>query len=401
MSAAKRNPLLQGIEVRHKKGCPNLRQKKASCSKCTLSYRATVYDPSIRRTGSEKSGGYHKSSWSSSLADVRGWRTEKMHAIANGVVAQPSSLTVREAFSEFIDLAEKGLVSNRSGERYKPSAVRGYRQSYDLHLDRQLGAVKFSALRRSQIQEVADRLRLSFDASTVRNAIIPLRALCKWGIRRELIASNPTTDLELPIVTGQRDRIVTPTEGVALLEALPEGDRAMWATALYVGLRMGELQALRGQDVRLLDGEIEVAQSWDPQAGVISPKSRKGYRTIQIPSVLRGHLENHFALLGPVGDDAYVFGRPDGRPFSPSSVHQRARRAWRKAGLKHVGFHDLRHTNATHRWAAMVLAGEPDPKALQEVMGHNDLKTTMDRYCKTTAAGKARAAEAFDAFMAA
>ena len=62
---------------------------------------------------------------------------------------------------------------------------------------------------------------------------------------------NPTTGLELPAVRGRRDRIASPTEAAALIEALPERDRALWATALYAGLRRGELMALRGEDIDL------------------------------------------------------------------------------------------------------------------------------------------------------
>ena len=62
----------------------------------------------------------------------------------------------------------------------------------------------------------------------------------------------------------------------ALLAALPDRDRAIWATALYAGLRLGELQALNWNDIDLEHNLIHVQRSWDRQAGFIAPKSRSG-----------------------------------------------------------------------------------------------------------------------------
>jgi len=104
---------------------------------------------------------------------------------------------------------------------------------------------------------------------------------------------EPTTGLELPAVRGRRDRIVSPEQAARLLEALPERDQAMWATALYGGLRRGELQALRWEDVDLAKGVIKVERAWDVRAGQIEPKSRAGRRTVPIPVVLRDYLVEH------------------------------------------------------------------------------------------------------------
>ena len=55
----------------------------------------------------------------------------------------------------------------------------------------------------------------------------------------------------------------------ALLAAAPEQDRALWATALYAGLRYGELRALRWENVDLAGGKIRVVESWDDREGKI------------------------------------------------------------------------------------------------------------------------------------
>ena len=80
--------------------------------------------------------------------------------------------------------------------------------------------------------------------STVRNAIMPLRAIYRRAKARSEIHVNPTVGLDLPAYRGRRDRVARPEEAHLLLQALPEGERALWATALYAGLRRGEPQGL-------------------------------------------------------------------------------------------------------------------------------------------------------------
>jgi integrase len=70
-------------------------------------------------------------------------------------------------------------------------------------------------------------------------------------------------------------------------------DRSLWATATYAGLRLGELQALRWDDVDLAAGLIRVGRSWDKKAGAIEPKSRVGRQVVPIAAVLRDHLTEH------------------------------------------------------------------------------------------------------------
>ena len=133
------------------------------------------------------------------------------------------------------------------------------------------------------MQDFADRLLArGDDASTIRNTLMPLRAIFRRAVARGDVAVNPTTGLELPAVRGRRDRIVSPEQAAKLLDALPERDRALWATALYGGLRRGELQALRWEDVDLAKGVIRVERAWDVREGQIEPKSRAGRRTVPI-----------------------------------------------------------------------------------------------------------------------
>ena len=106
----------------------------------------------------------------------------------------------------------------------------------------------------------------------------------------------------------------------------------MWATALYGGLRSGELQALRWHDVDFERGLIRVEQSWDPKVGAIEPKSRSGRRRVPLPKPLRAYLTAH-RLRGSGESGSLVFGRFDAVPFHSAGLAKRARSFWARAGL--------------------------------------------------------------------
>jgi integrase len=221
---------------------------------------------------------------------------------------------------------------------------------------------------------------------------MPLRAIFRRSVARGDVAINPTTGLELPAVRGRRDRIASPEEASKLLEALPPRDQAFWATALYGGLRRGELQGLRWEDVDLAKGVIRVERSWDVREGEIDPKSRAGRRTVPIAAALRDYLVTHKQQTRRGG---LVFGRPDGKNFDAPTVDARAKGAWRKAELAPITLHEARHT-----FASLMIAAGVNAKALATYMGHASVTITYDRYGHLMPGNENEAAALLDAYLA-
>ena len=141
-----------------------------------------------------------------------------------------------------------------------------------------------------------------------------------------------------------------------MIQALPGDERALWATAFYAGLRRGELRALRAENVDLDGGIIRVVAGWDAKEGEITPKSKRGTRTVPIPSVLRPYLADHLTLTARRGRD-FVFGTLATSVFEPKSVWRKAEKAWEKENKKReeggrrlldpIRLHECRHTFVT------------------------------------------------------
>jgi integrase len=370
-----------GILVRHLKACAS--RSEGRCN-CRPTYQASVW--------SAREGRRIKKSFPT-LAEAKAWRAAAQTAIRRGTMRAPSQLTLREAAEAWLAGARDGTIRNRSGDRYKPSVVRGYETSLRLRVLPELGAQKLSEIRRSDLQDFAERLLAKgTDASTIRNTLMPLRAIFRRAAARGDVAINPTRGLELPAVRGRRDRIASPEEASKLIEALPDRDRALWATALYGGLRRGELQALRWDDVDLAKGVIGIERAWDVREGEIEPKSRAGRRTVPIAAVLRDYLVEHRQHRSSNGR---VFSRPDGNAFDGPTVDARAKGAWRNAGLEPITLHEARHT-----FASLMIAAGVNAKALATYMGHASVTITYDRYGHLMPGNEDETAALLDAYLA-
>ena len=161
-------------------------------------------------------------------------------------------------------------------------------------------------------------------------------------------------------------------------------DRAMWATALYAGLRRGELAALHRADVDLATGVIRVERGWDQVEGEIAPKSRQGRRKVPIPAVLRDHL------------DAYLGDAPDGRLFAGIRYgYDRGRAAAEAAGVAPPTLHACRHG-----YASLMIAAGVNVKALSAFMGHANITVTLDQYGHLLPGAEDEAAGLLDGFLA-
>lgn len=240
--------MAEGIRKRHSKGC---RAREGGRCNCNAGWEASVYlvreERKLRRTFARES-------------EAKSWRSDARREVDRADDQPGSAITLEQAAWLWLEAARTGRVRDRSGHSYKPATLREYARVLRLRVLTEFGSVQLSAVTRGALQNFVDQMLASdLAASTIRNTVNPLQAIYRHAARRELVAVNPTRELELPVARGRRDRIATPVEAKRLLDALPVGDRPIWATAFYAGLRRGELQALRFSDIDLSRSEISVS----------------------------------------------------------------------------------------------------------------------------------------------
>jgi integrase len=359
------------------------------------SFQAFVYLP----------GGKRKTkTFPSERAAVR-WRAGLISDIDKGKRARGSTTTVKQGGEALIKAMRSGVARTRSGTIYKPSVIRGYEDSLQLHIYPVIGSARLADVERRDVQKLADDLLAAgASASKVRNAIMPLRVIYRAAILRNDVASSPCERLALPAVEQGEIRIAAPEEARQLVDALPERDRPIWSAAFFGGLRLGELRGLEWADVDLKKHMIHVRRGWDDSEGEIAPKSKAGKRSVPMIGAL------HEILVAQESDPArrattIVFpsqpkgGGAPGR-FVIGRLADRARKAWlrtyecgcvseekkdddvpklcpehAKPSLTPIGLHEARHT-----FASTAIAAGCNVKELSVYMGHSSITVTLDLY---------------------
>jgi len=376
-----------GITKRHSRG---RRSHKGGRCNCSAGWEAWVYLPrqrtKVRKTFQRE-------------AEARSWRADALSAANRGALrpAPKDTRAVAEALTQFIDEMKAGAARPKGKARYKPATTRSYEQAVRRYIEpSDLGGMRITEVQRSDVQALADELLAAgLDPATISNVLNPLQTFFRRAEDRGLLAHNPALRIDLPVGGASRPRrIASPGEATALIAALPERDRPLWATAFYAGLRRGELQALRWSDVDLGASLIRVERSWDQYEGPIQPKSASSCRTVPLLALLRDHLDEH-KLRIEHHRDQLVFGRTGAHPFAAMTISKRSRKAWEAVGLEPITLHDCRHT-----FASLLIDAGANPKAVQTFMGHSKIQTTFDIYGHLMPGSRDEVRARMDAYLA-
>ena len=348
-------------------------------------YRGHVYDRRAKRK--------LRGEWTYSAAAAKAWRNDALVRLEARTLSADRGELLATAAEAFIAEMRTGAARTRSGDAYKPSAIRNYERGFRLRLVPAIGASRLADVRTTDLQRLVSRWQAEgLDPSTIRNTINALRALYRLAVAHGYCHDNPTHGIMLPAVRGKRDRIEPPDVAERLVAALPFPERAIWATAFGAWLRRGELQAVCWEHVGLEARTIRVHAGWDQYEGEIDLKSAAGWRTVPMTGDLHAILAEHRRHSQRIA--GLVFGRTPELPFSPATAADRARRAWRAAGLQPIGLHEARHTYASYLIAAGI-----EMKAISTYMGHSSVAFTYDRYGHLLPDSTAENGAKLDAFL--
>lgn len=327
---------------------------------------------------------------------------QMLNDMHQGTYIQESSKTIEQFLREWLDTYIKPSKS--------PTTTRGYVWQVEKYIIPALGKKKLQGLKAIDIQKfynaLAEKSPLSgepLSAKTIKNIHMNLQAALSQAVKMDLIKKNPAEHVELPKVRKYKAEVYDADEVQVLLENVIDTDMEVPVALLVgLGLRRGEVLALRWQDVDLEKGKVSIKRNMVKVGKEIifkDPKIETSIREIELPTTLlkllqaerKRYVANKLRLGAEFEDNDLVVCWDDGKLIKPDTLSQKFRRLIQTIGLKHIRLHDLRHTNAT-----LMLTYGVNPKVAQQRLGHASISTTMDIYSHVTDKVEKEAAEKLD-----
>lgn len=263
--------------------------------------------------------------------------------------------------------------------------VERYEINLRCHVLPLLGHLRLADLNEDHFVRLRDHMvKQGYSGWTIRQTQGTLSKVLGHASRRGLIASNPATRLERgerAAVLRREPRVLSREEISALLAAASVQFRTLLATAVFSGMRLGELQGLLWREVDFASGFIRVRQQLDRDGRRSDPKTPQAKRDIVLMPALGTLLKHHRLASSFSAAEDYVFASRRGTPLAYRNIERRGLHAAAdSAGLNNgdgarLRMHDLRHT-----FASLLIAQGADVVAVSRQLGHASPDITLKIY---------------------
>lgn len=216
-------------------------------------------------------------------------------------------------------------------------------------------------------------------------------ASCRYNfrIRRGELEENPVEKAKIPshLKKGRRD-MPTEEEIERIKNSREVPDALLFLTALYSGMRRGELLRLQFKDIDRDNNVIHVRKSVyyvDNAPMIKEPKTERGSRDVVLLEPLR-------KVLPEGNPNDFVFG--GSQPWTAKLVQNKIDRYRRAVGIK-CSLHQLRHAYRTILYEAGI-----DERMRMDLLGHRNIRTTRDIYTHISRAKRQQTLDRLNEYLA-
>ena len=375
----------------------------------------------------DKTGKRH-SMYAKTLDELREKELDVLRDTLDGIKADTKKLTINDLYAKWKKL-KKGLKEN---------TFSNYKYSYEQFVQPKFGKIKLTDLKRTDVREfynyLSDERHIKVNSIDCIHTV--LHQVLGIAVEDDLIRYNPADnalkELKRAHNSDDEKRRALTLEGQKIFEDFLASTpryahwQPIFTVMLWTGMRVGELTGLRWEDIDLENMTISVNHtlvyfSRGKQDGctfaVNTPKTEAGKRIIpMLPKVREAFLkEKAYQKEVGISSNAEIDGFSDfifvnrfGNVQHQGTLNKALKRMIRdcnyelldKSGGKEIttlpdfSNHSLRHTFTTRMCEAGV-----NIKAMQDILGHADVETTLDIYADATKELKSKAMISFEEYF--
>jgi len=270
----------------------------------------------------------------------------------------------------------------------RPKTFRSYSQLARLHLIPALGHIRLARLQPEDVEGfLRRRAQAGLSPRTCQYLRAVLRCALNRAIKKGMLARNVAALADPPRVVRSEVKSLTPDQARTFLASIQTHRLyPLVAVAVSCGMRQGEILGLRWADVDLERGVLRVRHALErleKRWELVEPKSEKSRRAIKLPAtllpILRAHRttqrERRLVAGGKWQETGFVFTTRHGTPLDGCTLNRDVKCLLQAAGLPSLNFHALRHSCAT-----LLLAQGVPARVVMEILGHSDIRLTLNTY---------------------
>lgn len=300
-----------------------------------------------------------------------------------GVFIEPTSTTVNEYLNQWLEIAAKPKLRERTYVEYSNLLNR--------YVKNILGNKKLAEVQPLDVQALyTHMLAKGLSARTVKYTHNVLSSAFKQAIKWKLIMQNPVAQAELPKQTKIEMKVMSPEESKLFLEVASKHRLGVFFhLMLLTGMRPSEILGLQWEDIDLEKHLVIVQRSvvWRTKGSgwyFSQPKTLRSNRNIPLSNLLivdikehrHKQLEERLKEGSKYENHNLVFATSTGKPFMQRNIIRYFKEIIKESNLpKTLRLYDLRHTCAT-----LLLFANENPKVVAERLGHASVTLTLDTY---------------------
>lgn len=328
--------------------------------------------------------GKRKTVYGKTMKEVREKMLEIKSEVANGMYCDKTDLTVKNYIQQLIDNDKAFNLIKETTYSRKQEILNKIKTHY-------IADMPIQSVRSSDIDDFLKGLTIYSD-SLIRKEYALLKRCFNEAIP-EIIKTNPMSKIKCPKSSKKfiKTRALTISEQKQLNSLLNSENSIKYKTQMLLmlntGMRMGEINALSPEDVNLTFNTINIRRTITKNENDIAvigaeTKTDAGKRLIPISATVQAILKEYLTSYVPNGKSLLFYDCKDNMPLSTNQVNMEFKRICKKYDIidttvdGKVSLHSLRHTYATR-----CIESGMSAKVLQTLLGHTDIKITMNTYC--------------------